>query len=84
MTLPSPDSKRLVWVSALTLTVLSTACSVSRRGTGAVSDDRQPMGRSGYLAGAEGVRLFYRIEGHGPDTIVVLHREGWVTLHLKR
>jgi proline iminopeptidase len=27
----------------------------------------------GYVAGADGVRLYYRFEGQGPDTVVVLH-----------
>lgn len=27
----------------------------------------------GYLEGMEGVRLFYRVEGSGPDTVVVIH-----------
>jgi parallel beta-helix repeat protein len=28
---------------------------------------------TGFVTGADGVRLFYRIEGSGPDTVVVLH-----------
>jgi proline iminopeptidase len=28
---------------------------------------------SGYIAGADGVQLYYQVRGHGPDTIVVLH-----------
>jgi proline iminopeptidase len=27
----------------------------------------------GYLAGSGGVRIFYRVEGNGPDTIVAIH-----------
>ena len=30
-------------------------------------------GQEGYFPGAEGVRLFYRIMGSGPDTVVVIH-----------
>jgi proline iminopeptidase len=28
---------------------------------------------SGYVTGADGARLFYRVRGHGPDVAVVLH-----------
>jgi proline iminopeptidase len=30
-------------------------------------------GADGYVNGADGVRLFYRFQGQGPDTVVVLH-----------
>jgi proline iminopeptidase len=33
---------------------------------------RAPV-RDGYLAGADGVRLYYKVLGTGPDTVVVLH-----------
>jgi proline iminopeptidase len=29
--------------------------------------------REGYLAGSGGVRIFYRVVGNGPDTIVAIH-----------
>lgn len=32
-----------------------------------------PEAREGYVESAKGVRLFYRVEGSGSDTIVVLH-----------
>jgi proline iminopeptidase len=32
-----------------------------------------PAEREGYLAGDDGTRLFYRIEGAGPQTLVVVH-----------
>jgi proline iminopeptidase len=53
--------------------------------TGENAVDRASMGRlnrvitgaaardTGFATGADGVRLFYRIEGSGPDTVVVLH-----------
>jgi proline iminopeptidase len=38
-----------------------------------VRDGEPPRAAAGYVVGAGGVRLFYRVEGGGPDTIVVLH-----------
>ena len=32
-----------------------------------------PRARSGNLVGADGVQLFYRFEGHGSDTVMMLH-----------
>lgn len=32
-----------------------------------------PRAREGYVPGAGGVRLSYRVDGSGPDTVVVLH-----------
>jgi proline iminopeptidase len=47
------------------------ARALARLGTGAPRAGA-PV-REGYLAGAGGARLFYRVEGQGADTIVVLH-----------
>lgn len=55
------------------LMLLSVACSHPRPEPGSVLGGEQPQGRSGYVAGEGGVRLFYRVEGQGPDTLVVLH-----------
>lgn len=44
--------------------VLLGACAVPRA---------QPVPREGFVAGADGVRLYYRIAGSGPDTVVALH-----------
>lgn len=52
--------------------VLVIACAAQRQGVG-MREGESPRGRSGYVAGAGGVRLFYQIDGAGPDTIVVLH-----------
>jgi proline iminopeptidase len=41
--------------------------SGNRVGTGAAARE------TGFVTGADEVRLFYRIEGWGPDTVVVLH-----------
>ncbi|HEX2609651.1 MAG TPA: alpha/beta hydrolase, partial [Gemmatimonadales bacterium] len=38
-----------------------------------MSDGELPRAYTGYIPGANGVHLFYRLEGHGTDTIVVLH-----------
>jgi proline iminopeptidase len=32
-----------------------------------------PVPGEGFIAGADGVRLYYRVAGTGPDTVVVLH-----------
>jgi proline iminopeptidase len=50
-----------------------TACSHPRRDEASPRAGQQPLGRSGYVAGEGGVRLFYGMEGNGPDTVVVLH-----------
>ena len=55
------------------LTVLWAACTASRSETGTVREGEQPSRRSGYLVGEGGVRLFYRLDGGGPDTVLVLH-----------
>jgi proline iminopeptidase len=34
---------------------------------------RPSTGAEGFLAGADGVRLYHRLEGKGPDTVVFLH-----------
>ena len=33
----------------------------------------EPVVREGYLAGSGGVRIFYRLIGQGPDTLVAIH-----------
>jgi hypothetical protein len=60
-------------VRTLTAVSLCTACSASHPGPGAVHRGEPPRPAAGYVSGAGGVRLFYRVEGRGPDTIVVLH-----------
>ncbi len=49
--------------------LMCAACSASPRPSETVGPDAG----EGFIPGAGGVRLFYRIEGGGPDTIVVLH-----------
>jgi haloalkane dehalogenase len=44
-----------------------------RRSTAPGSAEASISGSEGFLPGADGVRLFYRIRGTGPDTVVVLH-----------
>jgi proline iminopeptidase len=63
----------LVHVRSLSAILLCAACSASHPEAGTVRDGAQPRGRSGYVAGEAGVRLFYRVDGSGPDTLVVLH-----------
>jgi proline iminopeptidase len=53
--------------------LLCAACSASRPGPGAVHDGEPPRAAAGYVPGVGGVRLFYRVEGRGADTVVVLH-----------
>jgi len=53
--------------------VSSISCSASPPEAGVLRDGAQPRERSGYVAGAGGVRLFYRVDGSGRDTLVVLH-----------
>lgn len=58
-------------VNALSL-LLCLACSAPRPEAGS-SNLTHTSQRSGYVASEDGVRLFYRVEGDGPDTVVVLH-----------
>ncbi len=53
--------------------LLCTACSASHAAPGTVREGELPRARQGFVLGAEGVRLFYRLEGAGADTLVVLH-----------
>jgi len=53
--------------------LLCSACSTSHPEPRVVPEGERPQDREGYVLGAEGVRLFYRLEGKGTDTIVVLH-----------
>jgi proline iminopeptidase len=46
--------------------LVSGACAVPRAQPG-------PVPREGFVAGADGVRLYYRVAGSGPDTVVALH-----------
>jgi proline iminopeptidase len=52
---------------------LCAACHAPQPEPATVPKGALPQAPSGYVAGADGVRLFYRVEGHGPDTVVVLH-----------
>lgn len=63
----------IVPVRLITAVLLCTACSASQPGPGTVRNGEAPRAGTGYVLGAGGVRLFYRMEGQGPDTIVVLH-----------
>jgi hypothetical protein len=53
--------------------VLCTACSASHSAPGTVRDGELSRAREGYVPGANGVHLFYRVDGGGGDTVVVLH-----------
>jgi proline iminopeptidase len=53
--------------------LLCTACSASHLAPATVRAGEVPRAREGYVLGADGVRLFYRLEGESADTIVVLH-----------
>lgn len=57
----------------LFFSLLTAACSAQRPDVGTVAKGQLPSGRSGYVAGEGGVRLFYQVDGGGPDTVVVLH-----------
>ena len=63
----------LVFVGSLWVALLLEACSDPRANTGSLSEGHQPHGRSGYITGEGGVRLFYLLDGEGPDTVMVLH-----------
>ena len=54
-------------------TLSCAACSAPRPDIGSLRDAEPTGGRSGYVAGEGNVRLFYRMEGNGSDTLVVLH-----------
>ena len=68
-------------LAALLPLVAVAACSDSNplsAPAAAVRDEAGPFSydvpvREGNLTGADGVRLFYRVVGTGPDTVVVLH-----------
>jgi proline iminopeptidase len=53
--------------------LLCAACSASHAAPGTLRAGELPRDREGYVLGAEGLRLFYRVEGAGADTVVVLH-----------
>lgn len=53
--------------------LLCAACSASHPELGTLREGELPHAAAGYVRGAGGVRLFYRVDGSGPDTIVVLH-----------
>jgi proline iminopeptidase len=55
------------------LVVLCAACSASSPPSRTLPEGGSPLAPEGYVRGAEGVRLFYAVDGHGRDTIVVLH-----------
>jgi proline iminopeptidase len=59
---------RCIW-----LILLWAACSHPRPELGSPPEGEQTYGRSGYVPGAGGVRLYYQMDGAGPDTVVVLH-----------
>jgi hypothetical protein len=65
--------KPFVVVRSLALALLCGNCSASTAGSDTLRKVQQPSGRLGYVAGAADVRLFYRVDGSGPDTIVMLH-----------
>jgi proline iminopeptidase len=59
---------------AVTRTLVSTAkAGVGTTNARAAGKTAEPMPREGYVDAGRGVRLFYRIEGDGRDTVVVLH-----------
>jgi proline iminopeptidase len=53
--------------------LLCSACSASHSAPATVRAGELPRAREGYVLGAGDVRLFYRLEGGGADTLVVLH-----------
>lgn len=57
---------RVAPIVLLPLLSLAAACA-----TAGVQGDAVP--REGFIAGPDGVRLYYRVAGSGPDTIVALH-----------
>src|SRR5215203_431899 len=57
----------------LFFTLLTAACSARRPGVVTAGDAHLRPERSRYVAGEGGVRLFYQVDGGGPDTVVVLH-----------
>jgi proline iminopeptidase len=67
--LESPQWTR-AWIWSL---LLCSACSASHSAPATVRAGELPRARAGPVLGAEGVRLFYRVEGGVPDTLVVLH-----------
>jgi proline iminopeptidase len=64
--------RRTVFDASSRLTIVlilaGVACATHGR-TGA----RAPVTREGFVGRADGVRLFYRISGHGDDALVVVH-----------
>ena len=64
--------RHLIYYSLL-FSVLTAACSARRPDVGTRGEAELPSGRSGYVAGEGGVRLFYQVDGNSPDTLVVLH-----------
>lgn len=56
-------------IAATAVLILPLACAACA-GAPARTD---PVPREGFVAGPDGVRLFYRVAGRGPDTVVALH-----------
>jgi hypothetical protein len=55
-------------VHAISVIMLSAACSTSHSQVGRERVGTEPGKGAGYIAGAGGVRLFYRVDGSAADT----------------
>jgi proline iminopeptidase len=57
----------------MTRHLLAVAVALAACAPAAPSVAPAPAAREGYLGGARGARIFYRVEGAGPDTVVAVH-----------
>lgn len=62
---PSKMNCTISWIFLVVLAAFGTGCISA--------PEALTTNNTGYLEGMDGVRLFYRIEGSGPDTVVVVH-----------
>ncbi len=58
---------------AVSFALLPAACAHSSSPLANQNTTTQRVPREGYLPGADGARIFYRVLGNGPDTIVAVH-----------
>lgn len=57
-------------ITATLILILPLSLLAACAGASARTD---PVPREGFVEGADGVRLYYRVAGSGPDTVVALH-----------
>ncbi|MBI3790456.1 MAG: hypothetical protein HY275_06225, partial [Gemmatimonadetes bacterium] len=57
------------FISAAAIATVAAAC----HGTASPASNATSAPREGYVATSDSVRLFYRVVGQGPDTLIAIH-----------